>query len=127
MERFHLVRRVLGGSDVYDENGNQVGYSLPSILGDGEDFYDMDGRPVGQSFDSTFGGEGFSGVGNGSFGYIDEEIIVGRNAWLHGNPFEKEEEPSIPDFGADPSFDADHGLDTGDGFDSGPDWDGGLD
>lgn len=117
MERFHLIRRVLGGSDVYDEQGNQVGYSLPSILGDGEDFYDMDGKPVGQSFESVFGGEGFSGMGNGSFGYMDEEIIMGRNAWLHGNPFEKEEDPGpdLPDpFG---SFDAgnDFGSDPGDG------------
>ena len=29
MERFHLVRRVFGGSDVLDEQGNQVEYSLP--------------------------------------------------------------------------------------------------
>ena len=57
MKRYHLIRGVLGGSDVYDESGQQVGYSLPSILGDGEDFYDMEGNPVGQSFDSAFGGE----------------------------------------------------------------------
>lgn len=120
MERFHLIRSVLGGSEVFDEQGNQVGYSLPSILGDGEDFFDMNGNCVGQSFESAFGGEGFSGLGNGSFGYMDEEIIMGRNAWLHGNPFEKEEDPGLVDPDPFSSFDAgnDFGPDPGvDGFD----------
>ena len=117
MERFHLVRHALGGSDVYDESGNKVGYSLPSILGDGEDFYDMDGKCVGQSFESVFGGEGSSGMENGSFGYMDEEIIMGRNAWLHGNPFEKEENPGSDDMEPFSSFDAgnDFGEDPGEG------------
>ena len=90
MGRFFLVRGALGGSDVYDENGNHVGYSLPGVLGDGEDFFDMDGNCVGQSFESAFGGEAFTGLGNASFGFMDEEIAMGRNAWLHGNPFAKE-------------------------------------
>ena len=46
MKRYHLIRGVLGGSDVYDESGQQVGYSLPSILGDEEDFYDMEGNAI---------------------------------------------------------------------------------
>lgn len=98
MKRYHLIRGVLGGSDVYDESGQQVGYSLPSILGDGENFYDMEGNPVGQSFDSAFGGEGFMGMGDGhgSYGFMDEEILMGRNAWLDGDPFAKEEEPGMP-------------------------------
>ena len=87
MKRYHLVRSILGGSDVYDESGNKVGYSLPSILGDGEDFYDMDGNPVGQSYDSILGEEDFSGPD--AFGYMDDEIMMGHNAWLHGDPFKK--------------------------------------
>ena len=88
MDRFRIVKGVFGGSDVYDENGNQVGYSLPSILGDGEDFYDMDGNPAGQSYESVFGGEVFSG--NGAHGYMDKEFMMGQNLWSHGNPFKKE-------------------------------------
>ena len=53
MDRFHVIRHPLGGSDIFDESGKQVGYSLPSVLGGGEDFYDMDGNPVGQSFDDV--------------------------------------------------------------------------
>ena len=100
MERYHLIRHAPGGSDVYDSSGKQVGYSLPSVLGDGEDFYDMEGNPVGQSFDSCFGGEGFTGVGNSSYGFMDEEILMGRNAWLDGNPFEKRDEPLFPEAGS---------------------------
>lgn len=94
MEQYHIIKRSLGGSDVYDSTGKQVGYSLPNLLGDGEDFYDMDGNPVGQSYESVFGGEGFIGVGNGygSYGFLDEEILMGRNAWLNDNPFNKNEE-----------------------------------
>lgn len=97
MARYHLVRSALGGSDVFDSDGNQVGYSLPSILGDGEDFYDMDGNPVGQSFESAFGGEYFSGPG--AAGFMDKELVMGRNVYLNGDPFEKEEEPDLLDFG----------------------------
>ena len=112
MDRYHLIRHPLGGSDVYDENGNQVGYSLPSVFGDGEDFYAMDGSPAGQSFESSLGGEVFSG--SGGYGLMDQEILMGRNAWMEGDPFGKEETPEFPDFGA------------GNGFDSGPDF-GGFD
>ena len=90
MERYQLIRKVFGGSDVYDSTGKQVAYSLPSILGDGEDFYDMDGNPIGQSFESVFGGEGFTGTG-GSYGFMDEEIMMGRNLYLHGELEEKTE------------------------------------
>ncbi len=89
MNRYHLVRSALGGSDVYDESGNHVGYSLPSVIGDGEDFFDMNGNLVGQSYESVFGGEGFSGPD--AFGYMDKEILMGRNAWLHGDPFRDSE------------------------------------
>ena len=95
MKRYHLIKGVLGGSDVYDENGRQVRYSLPSILGDGEDFYDMEGNAVGMSFDDEYGGD-FVGVGNDSYGLMDQEILMGQNAWLHGDPFAKEEEPGMP-------------------------------
>ena len=97
MKRYHLIRGVLGGSDVYDESGRQVGYSLPSVLGDGEDFYDMEGNPVGMSFDDESGGD-FMGVGNGSYGMLDREILMGRNAWLNGDPFAKQEEPEFPEW-----------------------------
>ncbi len=122
MDRFHVIRHPLGGSDIYDASGKQVGYSLPSVLGGGEDFYDMDGNPVGQSFDDAYGMADFIGVGNDSYGYMDQEIIMGRNAWLHGDPFQREEEPGLDGLGGPDPFGA------GDGFDSGPDWgDGGLD
>ncbi len=83
MERYRLIRKVFGGSDVFDSTGKKVAYSLPSILGDGEDFYDMDGNPLGQSFDSVFGGESFTST-DGSYGFMDEQIMMGRNLYLHG-------------------------------------------
>ena len=45
-----------------------------------------------------FGGEGFMGMGDGhgSYGFMDEEILMGRNAWLEGDPFAKDEEPGMP-------------------------------
>ena len=89
MNRFFLVRSVLGGSEVYDESGNRVGYSLPGITGDGEDFYDANGNFVGQSFEAAFGGEYFAGPGGS--GFMDEEIMMGRNAWLDGDPFGQED------------------------------------
>ncbi len=98
MKRYHLIKGVLSGSDVYDETGKQVGYSLPSVLGDGEDFFDMEGNPVGMSFDDEYGGD-FMGVGNGGYGMLDREILMGRDAWLHGDPFAKQEEPETPGFG----------------------------
>ena len=92
MGRYFLIRNALGGSDVYDEKGEHVGYSLPGVLGNGEDFFDMEGKCVGQSFESAFGGEGFSGLGNGSFGFMNEEIAMGRDAWLEGDPFGREDD-----------------------------------
>ena len=113
MDRYHIIKSVFGGSDVYDENGNKVGYSLPSILGGGEDFYDEQGNPLGQSFEGAFGGEFFSGT-NGSHGFLDQEILGGQNLWLHGDLKDKPESSDFPDFGI--------GLDYGsdgddDGFD----------
>ena len=87
MKRYHLIKGVFGGSDVYDENGNQVGYSLPSVLGDGEDFFDMNGNPAGQSFDDQYGMADFVGFGNDSYGVMDREIMMGQDAWLNGDPF----------------------------------------
>ena len=85
MSRYFLMRNALGGSDVFDESGNRVGYSLPGVLGDGEDFFDVNGNPAGQSFGSVLGGESFTGPDG--FGFMDEEIMMGRNAWLEGDPF----------------------------------------
>ena len=115
MDRFHVIKHPLGGSDVFDSNGKQVGYSLPAMIGEGEDFYDMQGNPVGMSFDDKYGMSDFMGTGNGSYGYMDLEILMGRNAWLHGDPFRKEDEPEMPSFGGTNLFD------TANGFDDGPD------
>ena len=84
MGRYKVIKSVFGGSDVYDSNGNQVAYSLPSILGDGEDFYDMDGNGIGQSFDSVFGGQYFVGE-DSSQGFFDEEIHGGQNLYMNGS------------------------------------------
>lgn len=84
-----MIKSIAGGSDVYDSTGKQVGYSLPGILGDGEDFYDMDGNPVGQSFESAFGGEWFSGPE--AHGFMDQEFMMGQNAYLDGDPFSTED------------------------------------
>ena len=91
MDRFHVIRNPLGGSEVYDSNGKQVGYSMPALFGQGEDFFDMAGNPVGQSFDDGQGMSDFMGVGNSSYGFMDQEFLMGRDAWLEGNPFEKED------------------------------------
>ena len=109
MERYHIIKSVFGGSDVYDSDGNKVGYSLPSILGGGEDFYDMDGNPIGQSFDGAFGGEFFSGPE--SSGFLDEEFLMGQNLYTHGDPFKKTDSFS-DDFDSDMGFDFD--SDNGD-------------
>ena len=90
MSRYHLIKSVLGGSDVYDENGQKVGYSLPAIIGKGEDFYDMDGNPLGQSFEGAFGGMFYSGE-NGSHGFLDGEYMMGQNIWMNGDMGEKRE------------------------------------
>ena len=47
----------------------------------------MEGNPVGQSFEDGTGGAGFIGVGNGSAGFLDEEFMMGRNAYIEGDPF----------------------------------------
>lgn len=114
MERFHIIRNVFGGSDVYDDSGRQVGYSLPSVLGDGEDFYDMAGNPVGQSFAEAEDGASFAGPG--AAGFLDEEFMMGRNAWLDGDPFSRSAEPEFP--GQD-DYGTGFGPDAGDSF--GPD------
>ena len=116
MDRFHVIKHPLGGSDIFDESGKQVGYSLPSFFADGEDFYDMEGNPVGMSFDDKYGTADFLGTGNGSYGYLDQEILMGRNAWVNGNPFAKEDNPGLDD------LDSFGGFDAGDGADSGMDW-----
>ena len=133
MDRFHVIKHPLGGSDVFDSEGKQVGYSLPAAFGEGEDFYDMEGNPVGMTIDDRDGMSDFMGTGNGSYGFMDQEILMGRNAWLHGNPFEKDEEPAAQDFSSPDPFgtgcgfgtdqdSGDGGFGAGDGFDAGPDW-----
>ena len=87
VDRYHVIGRALGGSDVYDSDGKLVGYATPSIIGDGEDFFDMNGKPVGQSFDDHHGGADFIGLGNDSYGYISREILMGKDAWVNGDPF----------------------------------------
>lgn len=114
MERYQLIRKVFGGSDVYDSTGKQIAYSLPSFFGDGEDFYDMEGNPIGQSFESVFGGEGFTGTG-GSYGFMDEEIMMGRNLYLHGELEEKTETESWIEQNEGPSFT--NSMDCGDSSD----------
>ena len=89
-KRYHVIKNVFGGSEVYNADGQQVGYSLPSILGGGEDFYDMQGNPVGQSFDDQYGMSDFLGVGNDSYGVMDNEIMMGRNIWMEGDPFREQ-------------------------------------
>ena len=116
MDRFHVIKHPFGGSDIYDESGKQVGYSLPSIFADGEDFYDMEGNAVGMSFDDKYGTADFLGTRDGSYGYLDQEILMGRNAWVNGNPFAREENPGLDD------MDSFGGFDTGDGADAGSDW-----
>ncbi len=83
MNRYHLIKGVFGGSDVYDESGKQVGYSLPAITGDGEDFYDMEGNPLGMSFDDQYGG--FYLGDNGSTGSLDPEFMMGQHIYMHGD------------------------------------------
>lgn len=106
MKRYHVIKSILGGSDVYDEDGKQVGYSLPGVFGDGEDFYDMEGNPVGQSFDTEYGADF---VGMEANGFLDREILMGRNAWLDGDPFQRENGPEAWDAGSG----EDCGPDTG--------------
>lgn len=127
MSRYRLIKGILGGYDVYDSDGKQVGYSLPGIIGEGEDFYDMEGNPVGQSFGIGYGEEAFSG--SDASGFLDEEILMGRNAWLNGDPFSKKEEPEMPEIpgvGSEmPGFDDPFGSDAGDDLFPDSGWDDG--
>ena len=104
MERYHIIKSIFGGSDVYDSNGNKVGYSLPSILGNGEDFYDMSGNYAGQSFESAFGGEWFSGPDE--HGYMDQEFLMGENVYLDGDSFGDDKGTELSD--DNQTFDFDH-------------------
>ena len=87
MGNYHIIKSAFGGSEVFDDSGRQVGYSLPSVLGDGEDFFDMNGTPVGQSFHEPYGTSEFIGFGNDSYGMMDQEILMGQNMYLNGDPF----------------------------------------
>lgn len=83
------------------------------------------------SFDDKYGMSDFMGNANGSNGFLDQKVLMGRNAWLHGNPFEKDE-PETLSFGTSDPFDTgnnfdsgsnfDSGFNSGDDFDSGSDW-----
>lgn len=42
-KRLYSIHSVFGGRDFYDENGQRIGYSVPSITGNGEDFVWSDG------------------------------------------------------------------------------------
>ncbi len=117
MGRYHLIKSVFGGSDVYDENGQKIGYSLPAVIGEGEDFYDMDGNPVGQSFEGAFGGTFYSGE-NGSHGVLDQEFMMGQNIWMDGDMGEKRK-PDPWDASPDPDP---FGANVFDAFDP-PDFD----
>ena len=118
MPRYHVIKHPLGGSDVFDENGNQVGYSLPALIGEGEDFYDMDGNPVGMSFDDEFGGY-YVGE-NGSHGPMDREFMMGRHIYMHGDMGERRQRDPWEDPLEDP------GVSDGDDFGFGPDSGGGF-
>jgi hypothetical protein len=47
-----------------------------------------------------------TGSAQGSHGFMDPEILMDRNAWLHGDPFRKEKESEMPSFGRKDPFDA---------------------
>ena len=122
MERYHMIKSVLGGSDVYNEKGERVGYSLPSVLGGGEDFYDMDGKPLGLSFDDEYGGYYIGN--NGSYGPMDREFLMGQNIYMHGDMEDKQEpepwESPLSGFDAPEPDDLGTGMDFSDhGFDMG--------
>ena len=87
MAHYHIIKSAFGGSEVFDENGQQVGYSLPSVLGGGEDFFDMAGNPIGQSFTDGFGMSDFVGFDSNSYGFMNQEFMMGQDAWLEGDPF----------------------------------------
>ena len=38
MKKIYSVDSVFGGSDIYDENGNHIGFSVPGI-GGGKEYY----------------------------------------------------------------------------------------
>lgn len=120
MNRYHLIKGILGGSDVYDESGKQVGYSLPAITGDGEDFYDMEGNPLGMSFDDEYGG--FYVGNNGSTGSLDPEFLMGQHIYMHGVGDMGEKHEPDPWETPMPGFDSSESDAFGSGDDFGPDY-----
>ena len=81
MSRLYKIDGFFGGSDIYDENGNLVGFSVPGII-DGEDFYWNDGR-TGFTVDSIFDtGQNYYGS-DGTIVYSDNSIFGGQI--IHGD------------------------------------------
>ena len=80
-KRLYSIHSVFGGRDFYDENGQRIGYSVPSITGNGEDFVWSDGSH-GYSVDSVIAGQDYHG-GNGISAWTVPSVLGGED--IHGD------------------------------------------
>ena len=74
MNNYYSIPSVFGGSDYFDESGNDVAYSVKSAFG-GEDIYTSDNMTI-STFESPFGGVDIAGDING---YSAPDQICGQD------------------------------------------------
>ncbi len=75
MKRIYRVESILGGSNLYDEDGNHIGYSVPGI-GGGEDYFFTDGK-TGYTVDSVINGLDYYGS-DGTQAHTIESVFGGK-------------------------------------------------
>ena len=78
MKRIYRVESILGGSNLYDENGNHIGYSVPGI-GGGEDYFFNNGE-TGYTVDSVINGQDYYGS-DGTRAYSVDGLFGGQNIY----------------------------------------------
>ena len=75
VKRIFRVESILGGSNFYDESGNNLGYSVPGI-GGGEDFFFSNGEN-GYTVDSVINGQDYNGS-DGAHAHTIESVFGGE-------------------------------------------------
>lgn len=80
-KKIYSIKSTLGGRDFYDESGQRIGYSVPSITGNGEDFVWSDGFR-GYCVDSIIAGQDYYGD-DGTSIWTVPSVLEGED--IHGN------------------------------------------
>ena len=133
---------LFGGTNYYDENGKQIGYSMPGIIpgtvehfnADGSsaefsaegifggvDHFDESGRQAGFSTEGIFGGMNHYSADGSFAGFSAPNLITGSTFFGSGDQdhpgmFDDYSRKDSPGYGSDSGSDLD--SDFGTGFDS---------